>query len=233
MNIATNETLVKRNTRIAQVAMIAGLIVLAGGMFISFRMPERFTISLAALMVGFILSQVGIYYSNRWARRPRPDEVLNKALKGLDGRHTLYHYLAPVSHLLVGPSGLWIFLPMHQGGRISYANGRWKQRGGNFYLKIFAQESLGRPDLEIAAEVQTLEKFLKQKLGEDSKIPDIHVALVFFNPKAEILDISDEQAPAYTVKPDDLKDLVRKKGKQKTLSPEFARQIQDLLDLKS
>ena len=71
MNIATNEPLVKRNTRIAQVTMIGGLAVLAGGMFISFRMPERFTLSLAALMVGFLLSQIGIYYSNRWARRPR------------------------------------------------------------------------------------------------------------------------------------------------------------------
>jgi hypothetical protein len=233
MNIATNETLVKRNTRIAQVAMIAGLVVLAGGMYISFSMPERFTISLAALMVGFVLSQVGIYYSNRWARRPRPDEVINKALKGLDGRHTLYHYLAPVSHLLVGPSGLWIFVPMHQGGKISYTNGRWKQRGGNFYLKIFAQESIGRPDLEIAGEVDTLKKYLTKKLGEDSKIPDIHVALVFFNPKAEVLVNEDEQAPAYTVKADDLKDLVRKKGKQKSLSTEYARQVQDLLEYKS
>ena len=233
MNIATNESLVKRNTRIAQVAMIAGLLVLAGGMYISFSKPELFTISLAALMIGFVLSQVGIYYSNRWARRPRPDEVINKALKGLDGRHTMYHYLAPVSHLLVGPSGLWIFIPMHQGGKISYTNGRWKQRGGNFYLKIFAQESLGRPDLEIAAEVETMEKFLRQKLGEDSKMPDIHVALVFFNPKSEVLVDGDEEAPAYTVKADELKDLVRKKGKQKSISPEYARQVQDLLEYKT
>jgi hypothetical protein len=233
MNIATNESLVKRNTRIAQVAMIAGLIVLAGGMYISFRMPELFTISLAALMVGFVLSQVGIYYSNRWARRPRPDEVINKALKGLDGRHTMYHYLTPVSHLLVGPTGLWIIIPMHQGGKISYANGRWKQRGGNFYLKIFAQESLGRPDLEVISEVETMEKFLKKKLGEDNKIPEIQVALLFFNPKADILTNGDDEAPAFTVKADGLKDLVRKKGKQKSLSPEFARQVQDLLEYKS
>jgi hypothetical protein len=233
MNIATNEPLVKRNTRIAQVAMIGGLAVLAAGMFISFRMPERFTLSLAALMVGFILSQIGIYYSNRWARRPRPDEVINKALKGLDGRHTLYHYIAPVSHLLVGPSGVWILLPMHQTGEISFTKGRWKQRGGNFYMKIFAQESLGRPDLEVASEVETIEKFLKQKLGEDSKTPDIQVALVFTNPKAEILVNGDAEAPAYTVKADNLKDLVRKKGKQKSISPETARQIQDLLEYKS
>ena len=233
MNIATNEPLVKRNTRIAQVTMIGGLAVLAGGMFISFRMPERFTLSLAALMVGFLLSQIGIYYSNRWARRPRPDEVINKALKGLDGRHTMYHYIAPVSHLLIGPSGVWIIMPMHQAGKISYTKGRWKQRGGNFYMKIFAQESLGRPDLEVASEVETIEKFLKQKLGEDSKIPDIQVALVFINPKAEILVNGDVEAPAYTVKADNLKDLVRKKGKQKSISPETARQIQDSLEYKS
>ncbi|MEJ2599773.1 MAG: hypothetical protein P8Z00_15665 [Anaerolineales bacterium] len=233
MNIETNEPLVKRNTRIAQVAMIGGLAVLAGGMYISFSMPERFTLSLAALMVGFVLSQVGIYYSNRWSRRPRPDEVINKALKGLDGRHTLYHYIAPVRHLLVGPRGLWILIPMHQSGKISYAKGRWKQRGGNFYMKIFAQESLGRPDLDVAADVETMQNFLKQKLGEDSKIPDIQAALVFFNPKAEVLVNGDTEAPAYTVKADDLKDLVRKKSKQKSISPEIAKQIQDLIEYKS
>ena len=41
MNIIRNEKIIKRNSRIAQVTMIGGLVVLAGGMFISFRYPEQ------------------------------------------------------------------------------------------------------------------------------------------------------------------------------------------------
>src|SRR5574338_361246 len=182
MNIVTNEKLVKRNARVAQITMIAGLLVLAGGMFVSFRMPQQFGLSLAALMVGFVLSQVGIYFSNRWGRSPRPDQLINQSLKGLDGRWTLYHYTTPASHVLVGPSGVWVLLPHHQRGTISYSKGRWRQRGGNAYLKLFAQEGLGRPDLEVLGEIDSLQSYLKKQLPEES-IPPVQAALVFTNPK--------------------------------------------------
>jgi O-antigen ligase len=66
MDITTNERLIKRNARIGQITSIVGLVVLAGGMFISFTKPELFTFSLIALLVGFGLSQIGIYFGNRW-----------------------------------------------------------------------------------------------------------------------------------------------------------------------
>lgn len=48
MNIETNEKLIRRNARIAQVSMISGLVVLVGGMILSFRNAEQFGLSLAA-----------------------------------------------------------------------------------------------------------------------------------------------------------------------------------------
>ena len=99
MNHISNEKLIRRNARIAQVSMIGGLLILAGGMFVSFRYQDQFAITLGALLVGFLLSQVGIYFSNRWARRPRPDEILDQSLKGLDNKFTMYHYTTQVSHL--------------------------------------------------------------------------------------------------------------------------------------
>ena len=83
MNIIINETLIKRNAKIAQFSMIGGLIVLAGGMVLSFspNYARYFYLSLLALLFGFILSQIGIYFTNRFGRRPRPDEQLNQALK--------------------------------------------------------------------------------------------------------------------------------------------------------
>ncbi len=219
MNIVRNEKLIQRNSRIAQITMIVSLLILAGGMFISFRYPEQFALSLVALLGGFLLSQIGIFFSNRWGRPPRPDEVLDKGLKGLDKKYTLYHYASPVSHLLLGPAGVWILMPYRQKGTISYSKGRWRQKGGNFYLKLFAQESLGRPDLELAGEADKLRNFFTKNLPED-QIPEVQAALVFMHPDTVIDIAEDESPPAETVSVTKIKDLVRKSAKAKSLSEE-------------
>ncbi len=229
MNIEINESLIRRNTRIAQITVIAGLAVLIGGMVISFRRPDLFSISFAALLLGFLLSQVGIYFSNRWGRRPRPYELLNQALKGLDGKYTIYHYMTPASHLLVGPAGVWILSPRHQRGTITYSNGRWHQRGGNLYMKIFAQEGLGRPDIEISNEMENLEKYLSKRMP-DEKIPAIQAALVFTNEKAVIdVDNEEDNPLAASLPLSKLKEFIRKTAKSKPISMEKVLQVQEAL----
>ena len=232
MKIVIDEKLVKRNAKIGQIATIASLIVLGGGMFLTFQKPEMIGVSIAALLVGFLLSQVGVSYTNRWGRSPRPDEQLSQALKGLDKRYTLYHYHTPVAHLLVGPAGLWILLIKHQKGLITYdeKKKRWKQSGGGFiqaYLKIFAQEGIGRPDLEIESDTDKLTKFLRKNLPEDVEVPEIRAALVFSHPEAEI---QSEGAPVPTLPIKKLKDLIRKSAKNKPIKMEMVQQIQALLD---
>ena len=228
MEINTNDRLINRNARIGQIASIAGLIVLGGGLFISFTRPEMFSISLIALLVGFGLSQIGIFFANRWGRRPRPDEILNTALKGLDGRYSLYHYSTPTAHLLVGPAGVWVLMPRHQAGTITYdeQKHRWRQKGGNFYLKIFAQESLGRPDLEIGSEIEAISKFLEDQLEED-KLPEVQAALIMTNEKCEI---DADNAPAPTLKDGKLKEFVRKTAKGKPISLDLVKEIQAILN---
>jgi hypothetical protein len=231
MNIIRNEKLIKRNARIAQFTMIAGLAVLAGGMYYSFRYPEQFGVSLGALMLGFLFSQVGIFFMNRWGRRPRPDEQIDQALKGLDKRYTLYHYTSPVSHLLVGPAGVWVLKPQHQRGVISYERGRWRQRGGGLalqYLKIFAQEGLGRPDMEVLQEIERIQKYLDKALPEET-VPPIRAALVFTHPDVQIEMPEDAQPPAETVPLGKLKDLIRKSAKAKSLSQEKNKLVTDAL----
>jgi len=229
MEIVTNETLIKRNARIGQIAMLAGLAVLVGGMFLSFQSPEMFSLSIAALFVGFILSQVGIYFSNRWGRQPRPDQILDLALKGLDSKYTLYHYKTPVSHLLVGPAGLWILIPKHQRGTITYSNGRYRQKGGNLYLKIFAQEGLGRPELEVSAEKESLVKFLKEKLPEED-MPTVRSALVFTHANVNVDVSQEDDPPAETIPVTKLKDLIRKEAKTKQLPLEKAKEIRQIIE---
>ncbi len=228
MNIYRNEGLIKRNARIAQVGLILTMVILIGGMVLSFRNPQQVSLAFGALLLGFILFQITIYFQNRWGRKPRPDTLLDTALKGLDKRYSLYHYLTPVSHLLVGPSGVWVLLPFFQRGKITFVNGRWHQKGGNLYWKIFGQESLGRPDYEVEADKEKIAKFIKEHF-EDEEFPPIQVALVFTDPRAEI-DISDDtEAPADTVPIKDLKEVIRKAAKAKSLSMEKVKLLEDAL----
>lgn len=221
MKIVTNQKLIQRNRKFGQILSIASLVVLGIGMYMSFQ-QALISYSFLMLIIGFMVSQVGIYYGNRWGRSPRPDEVITAALKGLDDRYTLYHYIAPTAHLLVGPAGVWALLPFQQKGKISYEKGRWKQRGGSIYLKIFAQEGLGRPDAEIKAALEDMQRFYTKNL-EGTSLPT-QAALVFTNPKVE-LETAD--APAVAVRADKLKDFIRKNAKEgsKVMTPDVVKQL--------
>ncbi len=214
MKIIANDRLIRRNKKIGQYALFGGVIVLAGGLYLSTRNTSTMvTLSYVALLGGIILSQVGIYFSNRWGRNPRPDELLTANLKGLDDRYTFFNYSSPVPFLLLGPSGVWILLPYHQGGRITFEKDRWKQKGGNWYLKIFAQEGLGRPDLEVTSQENDVKRRLGKTLSED-QIPTIKPVIVMTNPKT-VIDVEDAPVPTIPVKK--LKDTVRKKSKDDNL----------------
>jgi hypothetical protein len=229
MNIIQNDAIIKRNAKIAQLTGFAGLGVLLVGVYFFITRPEQFALIWGIVMVGFIMSQVGIYFTNRWGRRPRPDEHLNIALKGLDNNYTLYHYTTPISHLLVGPAGIWVLLPKYQKGTITYENGRWRQRGGGFflgYMKIFGQEGLGRPDLEVTAEIESVRRFLEKKLPEQ-ELPPVQAALVFTNESA---DLAADDASTPTVSTKKLKELIRKSAKNKPITNERVKEIQQAIN---
>ncbi|MFC2064770.1 hypothetical protein ACFLXB_06710 [Chloroflexota bacterium] len=228
MKISTNSKLIKRNARIGQITSITALVILGIGMYITFQRPELFSYSLLALIVGFFLSQIGMYYGNRWGRRPRPDEILDKSLKGIGRDHTMYHYSSPTPHLLVGPSGIWVLLHYYQGGNISFEKKKWRQKGGGFvqgYLKIFGQENIGKPDVEAANEVNAFRKFLKKELPELENI-EIFTAAIFSNAN---VSLDTEGAPISAYTPKEFKDLVKKKAKENPVSGSTIKLIQNTL----
>jgi hypothetical protein len=226
MKIITNEVLVKRNAKIGRYTTMGSLAVLAVGLYLSFQAsPTMYFVSLGALIVGFTLSQVGIYYTNRWGRTPRPDEIIATNLKGMDDKYSLFNYSTPVPHLLLGPSGAWVILPYNQGGTIKFEKGRWRQHGGSLYLKIFAQDSLGRPDIDVQNQVEKARVLLSANLGE-GEMPEIHPALVFTNEKVNV-QAEDAPIPAMTV--DKLKDFIRKKSHDTPFAPEKLDALRDSL----
>ena len=217
MKIIKNEKLIKRNSVIGQWLSLGALVVLGLGMYISFAKPDLFTYSLICLLIGFIMTQVGMYMGSRWGRSPRPDEKLDSGLKGMHSEFTLYHYATPASHLLVGPSGVWALLPYHQRGKIFFEKNRWKLKGGGLlqgYMRIFGQEGIGRPDIDAENEVITVRKFLTKNM-EESTIPEIKAILVFTSDEVE-LDAGDSPVPAMKLK--QLKEIMRQKSKNRVLT---------------
>jgi hypothetical protein len=219
MKIIKNEKLIKRNATIGNWTSLAALAILGGGMYISFKRQELFVYSLIALLVGFTLTQIGMYMGNRFGRSPRPDEKLDAGLKGLQNEFVMYHYTTPASHLLVGPAGVWVVMPYHQRGQVEFKKNRWQIKGGGFlqgYMRIFGQEGLGRPDIEIEGELRSLNKYLSKKM-DTSQLPEIKALMVFTNDDVEI---NGEDAPVPALKLKQVKDFLRQKAKEKKLSAE-------------
>jgi hypothetical protein len=230
MKIYQDDKLIKRNKTIGNVLSIASIAILGAGMFLSFseNSSDYLPYSFAALILGFLVFQVGNFYMLKWGKSPRPDEQLSQALKGLDSNYSLYHYKTYISHLLVGPAGIFALLPYNQSGFIEYdeSRKRWKQRGGNFFLKTFGGESLGRPDLDAKYAVSDLQKLLKKlDLSTGEYVPQ--AILVFTNPKAVT---KSESSPIPALPSEKVKEYIRKQLKTNNLSPELIAQVKAKLE---
>ncbi len=228
MKIIKNEKLIERNGKIGQYTSLGALAILGAGMYISFTKPEWFAYSILCLLVGFALTQVGMYMGNRWGRSPRPDEKIDAGLKGLHSEFNLYHYSTPASHFLIGPSGAWVLLPYHQRGKIEFRKNRWRLSGGGFlqgYMRIFGQEGLGRPEQEAKAEIDSLRNFFAKNL-EASQIPEMKAVLVFTADDVE-LDTGDSQMLAMKLK--QLKDFMRAGARDRKMTTDQINNIANIL----
>ena len=217
MKVVTNTKFIKQNAKIGQYTSIGALAILVAGLFIFFKMPGKLAYSLGALLFGFFMLQVGTYYDNRWGRSPRPDEYIDKSLKGMGREYTVYHYVTAASHLLVGPADVWTLMPYYQSGIITYEKKRWKSKGGGFlqsYLRLFGQENMGRPEIDTKAEMEATKRYLTKILPEGSEVPPIKALLLFTSPKVEL---KVEDAPLPAIIPQDLKDFLREKSKEKPI----------------
>lgn len=207
MKQVINESLIKRNKKIGTITSILGIAILVAGLIISLKPdPTRTLISFGALILGFIVSQISTYFVSKFGRSPRFDEILENNLNKLNNDYTFYVYSSPIPLLITGPHAIWIPIPIAAGGEIYYQD-KWKQRGGNFLLKVFGQENLGNPEKEIIAREREVKSFLEKSLDQAS-IPPIKSILVSIHPKAVIGDV--EGAPTPIVPADSLRRTIRK-----------------------
>jgi hypothetical protein len=228
MKIVSNPKKINLYYKIGMYTSLGSLAFLVGAVILTLsgiNRPDLTFYSFIAMIAGLILSQVGVYFANRWGKSPRVDERISQGLKGLDDRYTLYHYTTPVPHLLTGPVGIWVITPEYQSGTITFEQNRYRQQGVGFFGRVVGQEGLGRPEMEANGHKEDFEKFLKKSLPETSQ-PIVRSMILFTNPKASV-QVQDTPIPTMHV--EKLKDFVRRKAKEEPANLETVRQVQAVL----
>jgi hypothetical protein len=229
LKVRTNQALIESRQRLGRWAAFSGLLVLIAGLVISFRWqtPLMVAVTYATLIVGMILSSIGIYLADKWVQPPRADQALARAMKGFDDRHTLYNYVLPVDHVLASPYGLIVFTVKRHGDKVRYVDGRWKHEQSIFKkMQSLSRERLGDPVKQVTWEVERMAEWLDQHLP-DTDIP-VHGAIVFTNP---VVELDADGVPADVLHVKKLKSYVRRADKRAgRISDETLRELEEMLD---
>ena len=197
MVVLRDEKRIAKLARLGQIASLLGLLALVAGLLFIFMSdnPNVFLYQLVALVIGFGLSQVGLYLSHRYLRRPRLDQVLDKAAGKFarkDGR--LYHYLLPAPHVLLLPVGIVVLVAKYQSGRISVQGDRWTQAGIGM-RRFFGREGLGNPTREAEAQAARMTAMIQEVAPTAADVPVLPV-IVFTTPNLDTLDLKESRIPA-------------------------------------
>jgi hypothetical protein len=85
---------------------------------------------------------------------------------------------------------------------------------------------MGRPEIEAETEIEATRRYLTKILPEGSEIPAIRALLLFTSPK---VDLQVVDAPLPAIKPEDLKDFMREKGKEEPIGDLMLEKIRGVL----
>lgn len=225
MKVIIDRETLRRRARLSHAASLGGLLVLLGSVAISLWKPGWTALTAILLVAGFAISLTGIYFANRWVKKPRPEDVLDLALKGLSDQHRLYHYALPCDHVLLTPTGLVVLEAVGLDGVFTYQNGKWRQKMSmGRAMRFFVEERLGDPISRAQACAQALKTRLAEELPEVPNL-DVRAVVVFVHPNA---DFTVEKAPIPVREAGKLRGTLSKGGVK--LKPEVYKQVQGILD---
>jgi hypothetical protein len=195
MVIIRDDARVARMAKIGQIISFASIAILLGGLAIIFWGDENALLfQLLALGIGWALSQVGLYLQHRYVRQPRPDLVLDEALKGAVRNGRLYHFGLPAPHVLLLPNGIIILHAKYQSGEITADGDKWTQRGVGM-RKYFGQEGLGNPSKEADNLVSAMANYIRKNAPGVDEVA-IGPIIVFTTKNIKSLDVKDSRIPA-------------------------------------
>lgn len=225
MKIILDQDALRRRARLSHAASLGGLLLILASVAISLWKPNATLLTSILLVVGFAVSVIGIYYANRWVKKPRPEQVLNNALKGLSDKHRLYHYALPCDHVLLMPNGLVVIETVNLEGHFTYRDGKWRQKiTPGRAMRFFVEEKLGNPIQRARDCADHLKGLLQDELPADTNLT-VHPILVFTHP---MVDLHLENPEIAVCQPKSLRSRIPKKLTR--LEPEVYQAIQSRLD---
>jgi hypothetical protein len=193
MKVYIDRKKIAKRAELSNLGSIGGLILLLVSVLLPLFLPKAASLSFLLMVAGLGIAMVGIYYANRWVRKPRPEDLLDKALKGLADSYHLYHYPAfPTDHILLTPNGVVLLETISLAGSFSYKDGRWREAMTiGRALRSIVEEHVGDP---IKSAVRT-EKVLQEQLATqvEGTVP-IKAVVVFVHPNA-VLEIEKPSIP--------------------------------------
>lgn len=218
MKLVINEKYINIRKKIAQLTTISSLGILVVGLIFAFKRDASSVMySYIALIVGFVLSQTGMYFTSRFGRTPRIDQVLTTAFEKMRHEYTFLVYSSPLPMLLTGPCGIWLIMPITANGLISCENGKWKQKGGNFLLRTLGQEGIGNPSRDAETNSAELRTYLKSNGFSDEQIPQIKPVLVVMMKTTQLGDVSGSSVPVTDLA--EVKRYIRRTDRESCITP--------------
>ncbi len=197
MIILRDEKRIERMRRIAKIVSFGGLGIMAASaiLALSRQYYERYIlVILVAMFIGWIAAQIGIYLTPRYVQSPRPDEILDEALRKVAKNGRLYHYLLPAPHVLLTPQGVIVFNLRPNVGRISVDGDVWHQSGG-IIKRLLGQEPIGNPTKELEKMVEAMGSYIRKYAPSIEEVP-IGALIVFTTKGATELDLKESRLPA-------------------------------------
>ena len=197
MKIYIDHQKVNARSQLANLASIGGLLLLLASVVIPLFVASWAGFSWILMVVGLGMAMVGIYYANRWVRKPRPEESLDKALKSFDDHYHIYHYPSsfPCDHILLSPTGLVALEVVNLSGSFFYRNGHWKEAMTiGRALRYIVEERVDDPVTFSQAMVEELDRRIEKEFNGEVVVP-VKALTVFTHPATE-LEIEGVSIPA-------------------------------------
>jgi hypothetical protein len=120
---------IERTRRVSKILSFGGLGLMVVALVLSLSEPDQLGLTMGLALVGLVGSQIGTMMMRRWPDRGRSDQAIDAALKGLDDRHSLYHYELGCRHALVTPRATVALIPIGEAGVFEWRRDElWRTR---------------------------------------------------------------------------------------------------------
>ena len=199
MKILIDQVKISRRRRLSNFASIGGLIMLLASAILPLSRPGYTGYSTVLMIAGLAMAMIGIFFANRWVKKPRPEDQLDNALKSLSDFHRLYHYPnLPCDHVLLAPWGVLVLETINLEGEFHYKDARWKEKIGlGRALRYIVEEHLGNPIKSALASEGYLRRQLNEETPDAREIP-VHSVVVFVHPAA-VVEVENPETPVCKV----------------------------------